>query len=261
MSVTHKVILGGIIAAALLAPASAKAATVLIDFGTTGSPTTTDALSRSWNNVVPLTDTAGNPYNLNASTGASSGIQMVIGNPPATTSQIGFNNANDNGTQGPAGTAAARGYPVTATRDSGFGNANAAFDQGTVQTVRLTLSGLDPSQTYNFYFFASRGSDNGGGTVSDNRETSYQVTGATTPAAALLNASNNTSSVASVLGVGPNGSNEIQIDITRGAANTNGTGFYYLNVLEIESVPEPASLGLLGIGATTVLLRRRRFRV
>src|SRR5687767_8310453 len=93
------------VAAAAIAFASAgraDAADVLIDFGATGRTTATDALGRTWTNLNPDTDLSGSPHTLNNTVGADSGYRLTISNPPATTTVIGFNNANLDGTMTPA---------------------------------------------------------------------------------------------------------------------------------------------------------------
>ena len=95
--------------------------------------------------------------------------------------------------------------------------------------------------------------------VTDNRETQYAVTGGGGTESVFLNVANNTSNLASLAGVVPDAGNQIVIDIDPGPNNNNGSGFFYLGVLEINSspVPEPAGMGLLGV-AGLALLRRRR---
>jgi MYXO-CTERM domain-containing protein len=232
----------------------ADAADVLIDFGAGSADrtTSTDALGRTWTNVTNLNDLSGSPHTLNNSSGGDSGYRLGISNPPATTSAIGFNNANLDGTGSPAGDAAARGYPSTATSDSLFGN-TVNFDLGTVQAVRLTLSNLNPLEQYDLRFFASRMN------VGDNRETEYAVTGGGATQSAFLNVANNTSNLASLAGVLPDANNQIVIDIDPGPNNTNANRFFYLGVMEVNSspVPEPAGLGLLGLGGLALFRRRR----
>jgi hypothetical protein len=55
----------------------------------------------------------------------------------------------------------------------------------------------------------------------------------------------------------PNSSGEILINIGPGPNNNNANHFTYLNVLEINTVPEPGSLALAGLGGL-LLLRRKR---
>lgn len=234
----------------------ASAAQVLVDFGA-GTPTTTDTLARTWNTIGSANDLTGSPFTLLSTTSTDSGYRLSISNPPGVTNPIGFNGENANGTLTPTGTAALRGYPASATGDSVYGNTS-SFGSGIVQAFRLTLSNLNPNETYSLAFFASRIGASG-----DNRETEYFITGGNLSTSIFLNASENTGNVAELTGITPNGSNQIVIDIDRGPNNNNGTGFFYLGVMEINTVaiPEPATLGIAGIviaGLLGVEVRRRR---
>ena len=238
--------------------AAADAAVVLIDFGAATTPTVTDALGRRWNNVDSGNDQSGSPFVLNTTDAVptDSGYRLTVTNPPTgVTNPVGYNGVNENGTTAPTGDAALRGYPATATRDSLYGNATGApFGNLNVEAVRLVLSNLNPNETYDLDFFASRTG------VTDNRQTQYVVTGANS-ATALLNAANNTGTIAGVDGIVPDQSGQIIIDMTAGPANTNTANkFFYLGVLEINSnaVPEPASITLLSMGGGLALLARRR---
>jgi hypothetical protein len=62
---------------------------------------------------------------------------------------------------------------------------------------------------------------------------------------ALLNTSNNTSNVAVVSGAQPSGAGVLNVEVTAGPGNTNGSKFYYLGAIELSYVPEPASILLL----------------
>jgi len=243
-----------LIAAGLVsAPAvSAHGSQILIDFGSSGTQTTTDSQTRSWNNVTDANDVSGSPFTLRNILNTDSGYRMSISNPSGVTNPVGFNGANTNGTTSPTGSAASHGYPSSATQDSLYGN-TIFFTSATVEAVRITLSSLNPTETYSFDFFASRTG------VTDNRETEYRIAGSGTPTSVYLNAANNTGNIASLAGVAPDGNNQIVIDIDPGPNNTNtANGFYYLGVMEINSVPEPTALALMGIVPAIGLLRRKR---
>jgi len=90
----------------------------------------------------------------------------------------------------------------------------------------VTLYRLNPNKKYQFVFFGSR---NG---VTDNRETRYEVIGSNT-GEALLNASNNNSKTAVVSGIQPTADGIVDIKVSAGPNNNNGSRFYYLNSLFI----------------------------
>jgi hypothetical protein len=190
---------------------------VLVDFG---SPTlTTSGAPRYWNNVH--TSNMGSAIPLDTAAGESSGIVLTID------PSYRFNGANTNGTTSPAPSSDldALQYPITALQDSLFGN-SIPFSGGTFPVARITLSGLDPTATYDLIFFASRMG------VADIRTTDYLVIGSSV-AMETLDASNNQSEIAGILDMGPNAQNAITITIDKGATNTNEYGFYYLGTLEI----------------------------
>lgn len=233
-------------------PVSAHGAQILVDFGDTTNITTTDALSRSWNNITTSNDQATN-FVLNNSAGTDSGYRMAIDNPAGTTNAVGFNGANSNGTTTPTGAAASHGYPASSTRDSLYGN-TVSFNGLVVQSVRITLSNLNQNEKYSFDFFGSRIGAGG-----DNRETEYHVTGSV-PAgtSAFLDASENTGNIATVSNITPDSNNQIVIVVDPGPNNSNANRFYYLGVMEINSTPEPSAIALAGIVPAIGLLRRRR---
>jgi len=226
--------MGAVLAAGLAA--SANATTILIDFGANANTTPTTG-GQSWNNLTAtMAASAGIKIpDLIATTGTGTGIGLSIVNR--------FNGNNDIGT-----TSASAPYPSSATGDSLFGNTE-AFGSGEVIFPEFKLTGLVIGQTYNFTFFASRTG------VSDNRETKYTISGSTS-GNVTLNASNNISNTV-IYSATPNGSGEIVIKMGPGTNNNNANHFTYLNVLEINTVPEPGSLALAGLGGL-LLLRRKR---
>lgn len=234
------------------AATSAQAALVLADLGPSNATTTTDAVGRTWNNINEGNDLTGSPFTLVASDGADSGLRLTISNLAGVTNAVGFNGSNSNGTQAPTGTAAARNYPASATRDSLYGN-TVSFNGNVVQSVRIVISNLNPVELYSVDFFASRTGAGG-----DNRETEYHVTGGNTDTSVFLNAAENTGNVVGVSGITPDANNQIIIDLDPGLNNTNANRFFYLGVLEINSIPEPGLVAMLGVGALAMLRRRRR---
>ena len=182
-----------------------------IDFG---NPSTTTP--NNWNNVVTtMQNQSGVIVNLIDSYGNATGIVFELTD--------SFDAINANGTTSPN---SALPFPASATRDSFFGATDAGFNGNINPTGGFTLSGLDPTKFYSFSVFSSRAG------VSDNRETLYTVTGATT-AAEGLNASNNTANTADILNIQANASGEIAFEAKPGPNNNNNFGFYYLGALQL----------------------------
>lgn len=197
-------------------PASADA-TILVDFGSSASQTVSEVLY--WNNI--------HASNFTSSIALHNVADVDTGITLAMSLTLRFNGSNTSGTTAPAGGSdlALRNYPATATQESLFGN-DVTFAGGVYPTAEMTLTGLNPSATYDFVISASRMG------VGDNRTTDYQISGAATTTVSL-NAAGNDSNVVTVTGVAPNAQNEIVITVTKGAANTNANGFYYLGTLEL----------------------------
>jgi hypothetical protein len=235
MKVSNSLILSAVVALSLVAPT--RAATMLFDFGDTAQQT-----AGNYNNVTP----AQNPlFNVIDTTGAGTGIGLAIG---------GFNElgSNLNGTQAPTGDAAI--FDIQATRDNLFGHSD-NFNIGSPRPLgEIELTGLDPAQPYYFSFFGSRTG------VTDNRETKYTVTGANSNFG-LLNASNNTSNVATVSGILPTAGGSILISVEHGPNNTNGSKFFYLGAMSMSTVPEPAAGLLLVFGFAGLVAGARTRRV
>lgn len=211
------------------------AVTVLVDFG---APSTTSPTNGTfWNNIDDAVAGAVADA-VDSATGAPTGIGIAISSR--------FNGVNTNGFTSSAL------YPASASGNSFFGN-TVEFSGQTIPASQLVVSGLNPSFTYDFTFYASRMG------VADNRETRYVVTGAGAPQTAFLDVANNSlDNTAMVAGIVPNGSNQITIDVSPGPNNTNSSGFFYLGVMELQGVPEPsAGTVLLLTLAGTLLVRRR----
>lgn len=217
------------------------AATIFVDFG--GSA-----------------DAAGNP-NVFSSAAATTGGTIANLN-DSTNTPTGYSAAISDvflGQNGTAGMALIPGSPADLAGFSSFALGNffngVNFGGGTDQLGEITFSNLDPSLQYTFTIFASRQG------TTENRETLYTVTGAGA-GAATLNPSSNATNVAVVANIVPNGSNQIKLSVTDGPNNINGNKFSYINALRIDTsrtVPEPASVGLFGLGLlASALFRRRR---
>ncbi|TWT78126.1 hypothetical protein Pla123a_09160 [Posidoniimonas polymericola] len=139
----------------------------------------------------------------------------------------------------------------TATRDYFF---------TTQSSASFSLTGLNPTSTYDLEFFATR--DTGGA-----RRTQYRATDANgSVLSAILQTSGggagsaahpngNDDDTVSLLGLVPGGGNSIMIDML-----TNEGGFSYVGILGIteHSVPEPTSAMLLSLGGVLAARIRRR---
>ena len=158
-----------------------------------------------------------------------------------------FNSRNTSGTSSPSGAAAEFGDHGA---DSGFGNFDLSHSAIIIQNSQLTFSNLNEDYTYDFTFFASRLS------AGDNRETLYELIGQNTDSA-TLDPADNTSNVATVIGISPDINGQIVLNVTEGPNNTNSTGYFYLGALKVVAVPEPASIALLGVGSLALLRRCR----
>lgn len=214
---------------------AADANTLLFDFGRTDLQS-----NPGWNNVVPATTTLFATFD-STNTLTSVGFEITD-----TFFQTG--EPSQLGSEAPAGDAA--GYPVSATDDYFFGHTTPFAGADANPLGQFKLFNLDPTKTYNFTFFASRQ------TVSDTRDASYAVTGGNN-GAGVLNASNNNTEVLRINGITADGNNEIFVDVTPGPNNDNSNGFYYIGLMQVDIVPEPASLSLLGAAGLTLLGRRR----
>lgn len=224
------------IGAALAAPA--EAAPIFIDFGSSFFPI---PASENYNHIVlNVTPQVTVIPDLIDNTGASTGIGLDV--TPQAFPKNGFEGENIRGTDAPTGAAAI--FHPTATLTNVFASGTSS------PSAELRFTGLGPDNTYDFVFFASRLD------VGDNRETEYVVSGLNS-GSALLDAANNTSDVATVLGIRPNAMGEINVLVDPGPNNTNASQFYYLAALRLQCIPEPASGVLLLLGAVSVFMVQR----
>lgn len=214
---------------------TAGATTLLFDFGHTNVQT-----NPGWNNVVPATTTLFATFD-STNTLTSVGFEITD-----TFFQTG--EPSQLGSEAPAGDAAA--YPVSATDDYFFGHTTPFAGADANPLGQFKLFNLDPTKTYNFTFFASRQ------TVTDIRDASYAITGGNSDSG-VLNASNNNTEVLRINGIVPDANDEIFVDVTPGPNNDNTNGFFYIGLMQVDVVPEPASLSLLAAAGLTVLGRRR----
>ncbi|NLH42844.1 MAG: hypothetical protein GX448_13480, partial [Planctomycetes bacterium] len=198
-----------------------RAQVILVDFGSSATPTTTgpspDDPANAWNNVTDAIGTAVGAQlrNLVTTENVATSVSLVI--------LTRFGGANTNGTL------ASPLFPADATRDSLFGNTE-TFNGLANVFPSFKLTGLDPMRTYDFTFYASRLG------VTDNRETGYTVTGFNSGFIAL-NATANVDKSVTLTDMVPTAAGEITISLAPTAANNNANHFTYLGVLKIEPTP------------------------
>ena len=170
-----------------------------------------------WNNIgstnigstiTNLTDNGGN------STGISFEINDAFG---------GLNSA------GPTTTSSTFNIPPSVTQNSFWGNAGKVFQELYEPTAGFNLSGLNVDKQYDFNFFSSRTN------VTDNRETTFTVIGEN-QGSSSVDAANNTSNLATVMGIKPKTDGTITISIGAGANNSNEYKFFYLNAMVISPI-------------------------
>lgn len=209
----------------LFAFGSAHAGVILVDIG---SPTqTTTGQPEAWNNLTDYALNGTVAGGLVDSTGANTGYQLTI-----TTS--GFTGPASNSPNGNQTIT-----PTSASYDSFFGGGTASV---------LRLSNLNPALTYNFTFFGSVFRDD-----STNRNTAYTVGGQTVSLQTRNNAATWSDTIS---GISPDVNGNIDITIARGSGNTGSS--YLINILKVESVPEPSHALLSLAGVSLMALRRRR---
>lgn len=227
-----------LLTSAVVVASSSVQAAVYFDFGDSSQIT-----PGNYNNIV--VNPPGVPSIPNAidETGAGTGMGVSISG--------FFNGSNTGGTTAPTGAAAI--FHAQATRDNGFGHA-AAFGANPLTPMgTINLTGLNPAQTYDFDFFGSRTG------VTDNRETEYAVYGSDYTSV-YLNASANTSNIATVMHMAPNANGEITINVDPGPNNNSASLFWYIGAMRVTAdVPEPMGASFLLLGGS-LLLRRRSTR-
>jgi predicted esterase len=188
---------------------------LLVDFGPAATTTTGgDDSANTWNNLT--SHSLNSTLSLVDSTGATTGIGVTVTDPFAGNQSTGSTTPT--------------AYVPDAVRDSFY------FDNG--QSPQLTLTGLDPTKTYDFKFLGSRMS--GDGLV---RSTRFTVQGFGSAVAVVSDATNNSGTVAEVTGILPTAGGEITIDLAKNTVaplvNNTSSGVGYLGVLEITEVSEP----------------------
>lgn len=177
---------------------SAQTETINIDFGSNNSVS-------PWNNSS--NNVSENILNLINSNAVNTGISLKI-----TDSFPGINAV---GTTAPN---ASLGFPSTSTSDSFYGQGT---DGGSFLFNNLVIG-----KDYTITFFASRTG------VSDNREATYTVIGTTTQSVSL-DASNNTNNAVSIT-FKPKTDGTAVLNVAKGAANNNTSGFFYIGLIKIQ---------------------------
>lgn len=227
---------------ALLCAGPVSATTMLFDFGRTTVQTNQPPNVPAWNNIVPATTDL---FALFEEGGAIvPGATLSI-----TDTFFQTGEPSTGGAESPAGDAA--GYPVSATDDYFFGHVTSFAGADPNPYGEVTLSGLDPTQAYDFKFFSSRTG------ITDNRETQFSVIGDST-STQIGATSNNQSEVLSFVGVFPDANGDIAVGVAPGPNNDNGVGFFYINLMEVStSIPEPTTAVLALLGGLGLVARRR----
>ena len=211
--------------------ATAQSSPILIDFGPTSTATPAPGAGEDfWNNLTSINPDT--PIALRDSQNAATLVTLGV-----TDTFQGTN---------PTGSTSVPGYPASASRDSFYGQ------DGTNPTAALKLTGLDPTLQYDLTFLASRVNVS----PADDRTTAFTVQGVAAPVTVFLNATNNVDTRVTAPLVVPTASGELTISLQKGPTNNSVQGFYYLNTLAID-VPEPGSMGLMGLGTLLVAARRR----
>ena len=219
---------------ALVAPAGARAALVDIQFGSTGPSASTQfsgaamtgAAGDQWNHFQSASGTA----SLTDTSGAASGISVTY---------------------------AAQGtYGVSPSASGFYGTPYAALMQAFLYTsgsISITLQGLAPGQAFGLYIYGQSDQNSGGygGTVTVNGATQ---TALQSPYSTFVNNGNyllfqGTADTAGMI--------SINDAVAAGRSQTMVNGIQLATGMQ--TVPEPVSLPLFGIGLAALgLLRQRR---
>jgi hypothetical protein len=241
-----------VLGASLLA--SARAQTVLIDFGSSSSfrgvsVVNPDPKGHYWTSMQPglfytnLVDINNNPTTIDfgfsspVGTDSFNGPAGVTSNPPT-----------------PAEIAAT---DIDAVALGNLGVINAAIDFAAEINTRFEIQQLDPAKRYNLTFFGSH-------KFSTNDATVYSVytdnTYSTLVGSASLNVQqpgspnlHNRDKVATISGLAPQAGNILYVQFT-GAGGSQG----YLNAMQISVVPEPGAMLLVVSGVALLFGKRRR---
>ena len=145
-------------------------------------------------------------FNLPDAEGNNTGISLSV-------------TARFNGENGSGASDNTLGFPAEVSRDAFWSDASNP-------TSGFTLYNLNPALKYNFVFYGSRDG------VGDNRETKYHVVG-TNSGFGAHNASSNKSDFTQINGIQPASDGTIDIILSAGPNNNNGSKYFYINTMII----------------------------
>lgn len=226
---------------------TAQAAPIIIDISTTTSPGNRSAVtvldgstSVAWNEIAngsTSTPSRNTIANLVDTAGVQTGIAINV------ITQGGVGSGGRVNTTNFAGTPAASLFSAAM-----LGNALSKLTSSAATVYEL--SNLDPSKAYNFDFVSSLTPPTDAATAGTS---SFTLLGATSTVSSI-SAANNTA-LLTMSDIAPSATGTIRITW----AITGSVSYAPLNVFQVDevSIPEPASLSLLGLAAGTLLLRRR----
>ncbi len=229
----------------------ASGRSILIDFSDASGESNADSQGRRWN-------TAGsswywNDYNV---VGVSVGFARDdTGQRTGTHVRVANTFASDSNTS-PASVPA--GSPLFDAAAAGDYWAAGRWDWNPNNPTpsRLIIDGLAPGEKYDLSIFASIAGNDGGRQYFG----SYLVQDATGRHEIIFNAADNLNQLVS----GPAFQNLVANangELTLTMMPVNGSRYAIINTLTLTAVPEPAFLGLVGLGATGLIARRRRASV
>lgn len=237
-----------ILAVSSLLVGVSQAATALIDFGYSANQTT--GLEDYYNNVMFTGSAANNKTSgdvgLNDLNNVTTGWAINV---TETGSGNGGAGAGSNVATFPTSLSAL--HPATALGDSLWGNEQA----GSKAQLTVSISGLNPSNSYDLLFYGSRTS-----TTSTLPQVWSMTTGTGASDVSQAIAPNPTE-VVDWSSVSPDASGDIVFTITREGSGSasRATAINFGSITEsVAEAPEPSSAALFGLGSLALILRRRR---